>query len=222
MSNGVLDYTDNLTGQPFKYGLSEISVDSKDIKNQTDWLSLTSSMLLNGRGNLIAEIGTNPNDYSTKTTVNIAIGKFMLPDLNIYTDHYVGHNAVQGDMYYYSNFIITNCQMQSDNRLVIKNTELEVSGRQLNTLPLKFAFFLLTDKNGDVNLDVLVRGNLNDPSVDIGTIVWNTFKNVIVKTTSAPLGFLVGLVDGDPEELKEIAFIYTDTIPTSKHVSQFD
>ena len=54
-------------------------------------------------------------------------------------------------------------------------------------MPLKFAFFLLTDKNGDINLDVPVSGNLNDPEVSVSKIVWQTFKNVIGKTVAAPV-----------------------------------
>jgi hypothetical protein len=87
-------------------------------------------------------------------------------------------------------------------------------------LPLKFAFFLLTDKNGDVELDIPVKGDLKDPSTELGPIIWKTFKNVIGKTVAAPINFLVGLVGGDPKELEELNFTYTDSILTPKHQRQ--
>jgi hypothetical protein len=86
--------------------------------------------------------------------------------------------------------------------------------------PLKFAFFLLTDKNGDVELDIPVKGDLKDPSTELAPIIWKTFKNVIGKTVAAPINFLVGLVGGDPKELEELNFTYTDSILSPKHERQ--
>jgi hypothetical protein len=38
------------------------------------------------------------------------------------------------------------------------------------------AGFIYFDKNGDVNLEIPVRGDLNDPKINIWRIVWTTFK----------------------------------------------
>ena len=218
--NGVLDYTDNLTGQAFDYHLSEIEIDSKDITNHVDWLTINSTMLLNNRGNLVAEVGLNPNDYYRNITFNISIEKFLLPDLNIYTNYYMGHSILEGDMFYYSKSTVTNGLIKSQNSLLVKDAKLETVDAGLYSLPLKFAFFLLTDKNGDVNLEIPVQGDINDPSVDVGSIVWATFKNVIGKTVAAPVNFLVGLVGGDPKELEELTLNYSDSIPSEKQYRQ--
>jgi hypothetical protein len=222
VDNGVLDYTDNLTGQPFSYHLSDIKIDSKDLNNSLDWLNINATMLLNNRGNLVAEVGLNPNDYYRNINFDIAIQNFLLPDLNIYTNYYMGHSILEGDMYYTSKSTISNGLINSDNKLLVKNAKLETAGTGLYSLPLKFAFFLLTDKNGDVNLDIPVEGNVDDPEVDVGTIVWSTFKNVINKTVAAPVNFLAGLVGGDPKDLEELTFKYTDTMPSDRQYRQLD
>jgi hypothetical protein len=222
VNNGVLDYTDNLTGQLFNYHLSDIKINSEEITNSVDWLTINSTMLLNNRGNLVAEVGLNPNDYYRNINLDIAIENFLLPDLNIYTNYYMGHSILEGDMYYTSKSIVSNGIINSENKLLVKNAKLETKGTGLYSLPLKFAFFLLTDKNGDVNLDIPVEGNVDDPEVDVGTIVWNTFKNVINKTVAAPVNFLVGLVGGDPKDLEEMTFAYTDTIPSERQYRQLD
>ncbi|WP_298534336.1 DUF748 domain-containing protein [uncultured Algibacter sp.] len=221
LNNGILDYTDNLTGDPFKYHLSHIEIKSNEISSTSNWLDINSTMLLNNRGNLKAQLGLNPNDYSN-STLNISIEKFKLPDLNIYTNYYMGHSILEGDMYYYSQSKIVDGNISSENRLLVKNASLENVKGGLYDLPLKFAFFLLTDKNGDVNLELPVRGNMNDPDYDVRKIVWQTFKNVIGKTVASPVNFLVGLVGGDPKELEEIEFTYTDTIPSGKQSKQLD
>lgn len=219
LHQGRLDYTDNLTGEPFNYQLSEMEIDSKNLTNASDWLKINSTMLLNNRGSLTASLGINPQDYDN-LELDITVEKFLLPDLNIYTNYYMGHSVLEGDMYYYSNSTIVDGQIVSENRLLVKEAKLETTGAGLYSLPLKFAFFLLTDRNGDVDLDIPVRGDLNDPSLKLSTIIWDTFKNVIDKTVLAPVDFLVGLVGGDPKELEEMVFAYTDTIPSDKQYRQ--
>ena len=222
IKNGIMDYTDNLTGKPFNYHLSDIKVNTQDIVSTANWIDINSTMLLNNRGNLIATVGLNPNDYYNNLKFDIAVEKFLLPDLNIYTNYYMGHSVLEGDMYYYSKSTVTQGIINSENRLLVKNAKLETVDAGLYSLPLKFAFFLLTDKNGDVNLEIPVEGDVNDPSVDVSTIVWNTVKNVIGKTVAQPINFLVGLVGGDPADLEEIRFEYLDSIPTEKHYKQLD
>ena len=219
LNNGVLDYTDNLTGQPFNYNLSSIKIELDSINNKNKWLDIYATMLLNDRGTLKSEIGIDPNNH-LNSTINIAVEKFLLQDLNIYTDYYMGHRVLKGDMYYFSKSKLTNGQIASENKLIVKNASLENSRGGLYDLPLKFAFFLLTDKNGDVELDIPVKGDLSDPSTELGPIIWKTFKNVIGKTVAAPINFLVGLVGGDPKELEELNFTYTDSILSPKHERQ--
>ena len=221
ITNGVLDYSDNLTGQSFKYHLSDIELLADSIQNTSDWVDLYATMILNNRGTLKASLGIDPEQY-LNSTLDISIEKFLLSDLNIYTNYYTGHSIVKGDMFYISSSKITDGQIESENKLLIKNASLESVDGGLYSLPLKFAFFLLTDKNGNVNLDVPVRGDLKDPNINIGKIIWQTFKNVIGKTVAAPVNFLVHLVGGDPEDLEVITFSYRDTTLSEKHYSQLN
>ncbi len=221
VNNTVLDYTDNLTGQPFDYHLSEIEIDSDSIASDADWIDIYSNMLLNERGSLDAKVGYDPSNLLT-LSFDITVERFLLSDLNIYTAHYTGHNILQGDMFYYSNSKITDGDIVSENRLLVKNVSVDSEAKGLYNLPLKFAIFLLKDKNGDIKLDVPVRGDLKDPEVDVGKIVWTTFKNMIANAVAKPVNFLAGLVGGDPKELESIEYSFLDTIPTEKQIRQFD
>ncbi|MCK5677566.1 MAG: DUF748 domain-containing protein, partial [Flavobacteriaceae bacterium] len=195
VNRGILDYTDNLTGKPFNYHLSDIEIDSDSVFSDSKWVDIYSDMLLNNRGTLRAKVGFDPKNI-TNAKLDITIEKFVLSDINIYANHYTGHTILEGDMFYYSNSIITNGNIVSENQLLIKNVSLNNSKGGLYSLPLKFALFLLKDKNGDVNLNIPVRGDMNDPTVNVGKIVWNSFKNLIVKAATSPGKLLAGLVDG--------------------------
>ena len=42
-----------------------------------------------------------------------------------------------------------------------------------------------------------VKGNLNDPDLTIGKLVWATFKNLIIKIVSSPCEIMVWCIDLD-------------------------
>ncbi len=221
ITKGIVDYADNLTGEIFDYHLSNIEMKVDDILSSSDWIKINSKMLLNKRGTLVAEVGFNPLN-PMDINVDYTIKDFQLSDLNIYSKYYMGFPVVYGDMYYKSHTEIIKNQITSENKLIIQNVELGGKTRGLYDLPMKFALFLLKDKNGIINLDIPVRGDLNDPSVSIGKIVWNTFKNLIVKVASAPVDFLAGLISVDPKDIKSIEYSYLDTAFTSQRQTQLD
>ena len=221
LQNGVVDYTDNLTGQPFDYYLSEIQIETDSIFSDADWVEINAQMLLNERGTLKAQVGFDPVDYMDGR-LDISVEKFLLPDLNIYTNYYSGHTMVDGDMFYYSDSKLVNGQIESENRLVIKQPTVTNSEGGLYSLPLKFALWLLSDENGDVNLNVPVRGDLNDPEIDVWKLVWSTLRNKITDTANDPVQSLAPLVGADPKDLQVIEFEYTDSIPSDEHHQQLD
>lgn len=221
LKDGVVDYTDNLTGQPFDYHLSEIQIETDSIFSDADWVEINAQMLLNERGTLKAQVGFDPVDYMDGR-LDISVEKFLLPDLNIYTNYYSGHNMVDGDMFYYSDSKLVNGQIESENRLVIKQPTVTNTEGGLYSLPLKFALWLLSDENGDVNLNVPVRGDLNDPEIDVWKLVWSTLRNKITDTANDPVQSLAPLVGADPKDLQAIEFEYTDSIPSDEHQQQLD
>jgi hypothetical protein len=106
--------------------------------------------------------------------------------------------------------------------LVIENATVNKGAGGLQKLPLKFALFLLKDKDGVINLDVPVRGDLNDPEINFGKLIWTTFKNLIIKVATAPFRFLAGVVGGDSKDLEAIYYEYGDTTLTENRKKQID
>lgn len=222
VTNGLMDYTDNLTGQPFDYHLSQIKLDTDSIMSTSEWVDAISTMLLNERGTLKAEVGFNPADAINNLSIDIAIEDFLLSDLNIYSDYYTGHSILAGDMFYFSDSKIVDGQLNSQNNLLIKNVSVENNKGGLYALPLKFAVFLLKDRNGDIELDVPVGGNLDDPQVDAWALIWTTLKKKIFNATDNPVRPLARFMKVKPEELEYIAIQYPDTILNEKHKEQLD
>lgn len=221
VTNSVMDYSDNLTGEPFDYHFSAIEVNADDIGTHKDWVDIKSTMLLNNRGTLKAEIGINPNSLMT-AQIDIAVENFLLSDLDIYSNYYMGHSILVGDMVYFSSTELKNGEMKSDNSLLIKNVDVRNNKGGLYAIPLKFAIWILKDRNGDIELDVPVSGNLNDPQVDTWALVWTTLKKRLFNATDNPVKPLARFIGAKPEDIERIAFIYPDTLITEEQGRQLD
>jgi hypothetical protein len=222
IENGVVDIVDNRTGEPFKYHLSELQLTMDSMTSISNWVESYANLLLNNRGTLVAHVGLDPNNPLDRLSLDYTITDFMLSDLNIYSRHYMGFPILYGDMYYKAHTELLEGQIASENKLIIHNVELGDKGGGLYDLPLKFALFLLKDKDGVITLDVPVSGDLKDPRVSVGKIVWNTFKNLIIKAAAAPVKLLSGLIGADPADIEAIEYDLMDTTLTERRQKQLD
>jgi hypothetical protein len=217
IENGMLDLRDNTFDAPFDYHLSEIIMKVDSISSSAKWLNAFSSMKLNQRGKLQAEIGINPsNPYELK--VNYVITNFQLSDLNIFSTHYMGYPFLLGNMYYKGKTVIANRQLNSENKLIIRNATLGKKSGGIMNIPLKLALYLLKDLHGDIILDLPLTGDLNDPKTNIRKLVWTTLKNVVVKVVASPFIALSGLLGVESKEVKGVEFNYRDTTLTETHL----
>jgi hypothetical protein len=219
IDDGSIDYTDHRTPEPFSYDLTDLDLSVDSISSQEDWIDLYARMLLNNRGKLNAELGIDPRN-PMNMTLDVGITDFILSDLNIYSRHYLGSPIIRGDMFYQSKTIIRGGQLSSENKLVIENVEVGDKEGGMHDLPLKFAVFLLKDREGVINLDVPVRGDLKNPEISVGKIVWATFKNLIVKTVTAPYDLLADMIGVDPKDIQAIEFAYGDSLLTDQRTEQ--
>ncbi|MCX2718651.1 DUF748 domain-containing protein [Lentiprolixibacter aurantiacus] len=221
VNEGRMDYTDNLTGRPFDYALSDIEIKTDSIFSDSQWADVQSTMVLNDRGKLKAEIGFNPLD-PMNARIDIAVEDFSLKDLNIYSGYYTGHSILTGEMFYFSSTDIRNGKLNSKNHLLIKNVEVENVKGGKYAIPLKLAVWLLKDRNGDIELDIPLQGDVNDPEVDTWALVGNTLKKKIFNTTENPVISLARFINTDPENLQSMAVQFPDTSLTTGQMSQLD
>jgi len=217
IADGLVDFCDNTYGDPFDYHLDQIALKVDSITSVAKWVNAFSTMRLNKRGKMKAELGINPSDpYELK--VNYVVTNFQLSDLSVISRYYVGFPILTGNMYYQGKMVIKARQLESENKLIIRNANLGKKSRGLMNLPLKLAVYLLKDVHGDIILDLPLSGDLNDPHTKIGKLVWQVLKNVIVKIVASPFRALSGLVGINPDEIKGIQFDYADTTLTDAHL----
>ena len=81
-----------------------------------------------------------------------------------------------------------------------------VDSNEAVDLPLKLAIALLKDRHGNIDIQLPVSGDLNNPEFEIGPVVQMALMNMLTNIVSAPFDLLASLVGGDSEELSTVYF----------------
>jgi hypothetical protein len=75
------------------------------------------------------------------------------------------------------------------------------------SLPLGLAVALLTDPQGRIDIDLPVRGNVDDPEFRYGGVVLKALGTLIVKIVASPFALLGNLLGVAASELEYITFV---------------
>lgn len=94
-----------------------------------------------------------------------------------------------------------------ENKIVFDQLTLgqRVEGPNVMNLPLDLAIAILQDRRGVIDVDLPVRGKIDDPEFSYGGIIWKALVNLIMKAVTAPFTLLASALGGG-EELGYVAF----------------
>ncbi|MDC7704926.1 DUF748 domain-containing protein [Vogesella indigofera] len=117
-----------------------------------------------------------------------------LGSLNPYSMTFAGWKITDGSLSTELRYVLKNRQLQGENRMVIDHIQLgeEVADYDGTRLPLRLAVALLEDSDGRIDLSLPVAGSLDAPDFSYGHLVWQAFRNIVVKIVTAPFRALFG------------------------------
>jgi hypothetical protein len=87
--------------------------------------------------------------------------------------------------------------------------------------PVGLAVSLLTDRRGQINLDIPVSGNLDDPKFRVWPIVWQVIVNLITRALTSPFALLASITGGG-EELSFVEFDYGSSFITESNLKKIN
>jgi len=153
----------------------------------------------------------NPLAAETFLDVAMTFRNVELASFTPYSGRFAGYSIRQGKLSVDLNYKVNDRQLDADHRFVINQLELgdKVESPDSVGLPLKLAVALLKDRNGVIDLDLPVTGDLDDPQFRIGPIVWKVLVNLLTKAVTAPFA-LLGSLFGGGEEINLISFTAGD------------
>jgi outer membrane protein OmpA-like peptidoglycan-associated protein len=99
-------------------------------------------------------------------------------------------------------------QLNAENKLLLEDLQLgeKVDSKDAVDLPIRLAVALLKDTKGNIDIQLPVQGNLNDPQFSVMPIVWQTMRNLVLRAAQAPFKFIAGLVGGGEADLSQVQF----------------
>ncbi len=149
----------------------------------------------------------NPLAAETFLDMAMTFRNVELASFTPYSGRFAGYSIRQGKLSVDLDYEVNERKLDADHKFVIDQLELgdKVESPDAVGLPLKLAVALLKDRNGVIDLDLPVTGDLDDPQFRIGPIVWKVLVNLLTKAVTAPFA-LLGSLFGGGEDLNLISF----------------
>jgi len=150
----------------------------------------------------------DPFDPLAYSNIKINFHNIELTNLTPYTVEFLGYEVESGKLSLDISYKIDNGILTSYNKIFLNKFTLgdEYEGQEGLGLPIKLAVALLKDADGNIDLDLEVEGDLNDPETDTGALVWWAVKRVLTTIVTAPFRFLGGLLGIGGEDLESVDF----------------
>jgi hypothetical protein len=130
-----------------------------------------------------------------------------MTSLTPYTLKSLAYPIVQGKLNWNGKLVTEDYVLDAANTFFVQQFELgeQVESPDAVNVPIKLGLALLQDGNGDLTLDVPVRGRLDDPQFRLGGVIFKAIIGIFSKIATAPFA-LIGSMFGGGEDLSHLEF----------------
>ncbi len=220
LSNGAVHYIDRSGDSTFKVDLTQLKGTLTNINtaNKAASTGVNISGDINGAP-ITANGNIRPFADSLTLSMNAKVTGMSLPPFSPYSIQYTGYPIRTGQMNYTGTYNINAGALSASNNVVINKLNFgEVVPNATNTMPVKLAVALLSDRSGKIDLDLPITGSLDDPQFSIAGIIFKVIGNIIVKAVTAPFSLIAAMFGGnEDEDLSNLIFApgESDIIPVT-------
>ena len=225
IDNAVLSFEDKNLPLPFKTIISKLSGNVSKLHTSK---SSISKLKVNG---VVDKYGTtqitavvDPTDLKILTDINMLFKNISMQNFTPYTGKFMGKELDSGKLDLDLKYNVQKSNLDAKNNIVITKLKLgkKVESKDAVSLPLELAIALLEDSNGVIDLNIPVRGNMDDPQFSIAPIVWKAFVNLITKAITAPFSLLGAIFGFEADEINSVNFNFGQDKITPVHKETLD
>lgn len=209
---GNLRFADRSLSQDFVADIASLGGQSRHISNIP---GQRSDLAFNGKVDRYAPVtirgGTNLLVANPILDIAVALHNLELTTFTPYSGTYAGYAIDKGQLSMKLHYKLEGNRLEGDNDITIKKLQLgeKIKSDQAKDLPLGLAIALLSDANGVIQMNLKVKGDLDQPDFSIGNIFWDVLGNTLSKAITSPFSLLASLADGT-EDLDELPFLPGD------------
>jgi hypothetical protein len=131
-----------------------------------------------------------------------------LTNLTPYSTKYTGYPIVKGTLNLDVHYLLDKDNLTANNHIFIDQFTFgdRVESKDATNLPVRLAVALLKNSKGQIDLTIPVSGSLADPHFSIGSVIWEAFKNLIVKAATSPFSLIGAAFGGGGQDLGYVEF----------------
>ena len=189
-----------------EFGGTIKGLSSKQLKKAD--VNLTGRIGRAARLNIVGKI--NPLSEDAFTDLVITLGGMDLTPVGSYSGKYAGYGLSKGKLSLDLKYKVSQKVLEAENLVQVDQLTFgeKTNSPEATSLPVPLIVGLLKDRKGLIEVDMPIRGDLNDPDFKYGKVVLLTLLNLLTKVVASPFSLMGKLVPGggNEEELQFIEF----------------
>ena len=210
VTNADVDFSDDSLPIPFSRSISNLSggIDSFDTTSKTPTrLNLAGQVGQYGELKLSGTL--RALEPLKQTNITASFKNLEMPGASAYAIRFAGRRVASGRLDMDLHYTLRDGMLDGQHKIIVRDFQLgeKVPYPEALNLPFDLAISLLKDSSGNINVDLPIEGDVNDPTFRIGGVIMRALANLITQVVTAPfrlLGRLVGL--GDSEGFDQVLF----------------
>lgn len=209
LQNGSANFADFSLTPDFATAVQQLEGRIGTLDNQSPQ---TASVDIKGKVDKYAPVTIKgqltPFDPLNSLDIATSFKNVELTTLTPYSGKFAGYRIRKGRLNLDLHYRIEKGQLNAENRLLLEDLQLgeQVDSKDAVDLPVRLAVALLKDTQGNIRIQLPVQGNLNDPQFSVMPVVWQTLRNLVLRTAQAPFKFIAGLAGGGSVDLSQVKF----------------
>jgi hypothetical protein len=209
IENGSALFADLMIKPSFATGIHSLSGTIKGLSSESlarADVSLEGKVDEYAPARIVGQI--NPLSEDVYTDLEMQFKNIELASFTPYSGRFAGYTIEKGKLSLDLKYKISDSVLVGENKIILDQLTLgeRVDSPDATNLPIGLAIALLRDRNGIIDIDLPVKGDLNDPEFSYGHLVFKALLNIIAKAVTSPFAMLGGLVGTDSEELSFVEF----------------
>ncbi|WP_459817766.1 DUF748 domain-containing protein [Campylobacter concisus] len=208
LNNGEVDFSDASLFMPFATKISNLNGKLTDIdKKRLSSGEFKGTVGKNGFSQITAKLF--PFELKQNTDIKLDFKDIDLIDITPYSGQFLGYKIKKGKLNLNLNYSVVDSKLNGSNLINFDTLTLgeKVDSKDAVNLPLSLAISILSDQNNQINIDLPVEGNLDDPDFKYGGVIWAAVKKLFADITLAPFRFLGNALGFGGKDLSSIDFL---------------
>lgn len=198
-------------------GLSSKEVAKADI-DLTGKVNRVAPMQITGR--------INPLSDDPYSDIVVKFDNIDLLAVAPYAGKYAGYPISKGKLSLDLSYKVAKQELVAENKVAIDQLTFgeKTNSPDATSLPVPLVVALLKDRKGRIDIDLPIRGDLNDPDFKYGKVVISTLLNLLGKVVASPFSLMGKLVPGggDGEELQFVEFAPGSTAMSDAEIKKLE